>query len=142
MHLVHSQDNFGSIELSSLYKTLNEKEFFTELRQYFEAIFPDEKVLVFTCNGGDLFDICTYSNTLTLVENPKSFISRHVYYCRKPYYSNNSDRDPLYSSILIDRKDFSELCLPVCFEDEVIATIHFLRKVRYSDADVKLKETY
>jgi Nif-specific regulatory protein len=60
-----------------------------------------------------------------IIEKNKNFAS-YLINTKRPYYSNNVSRDPLFSSFEKNEGMASELGIPVLIQGTVVATIHFL----------------
>jgi len=117
-------------QLSSiLLSTLDETIFFSELAQYLMKHVACEKARVFVVledssvklvseNGRPIID----GKELMIGEGPAG----HVVRTKRPYFSNNVARDPLFAHEASEGIT-AELCMPITFEGVLIATVHLQR---------------
>lgn len=91
-----------------LLSTLDENLFFNELSKFFNTQILSDRVFATIVSEG--------------LEESDSIVS-YVYKTKRPYFSNNVLRDPLFKG---QRTGItSEICFPVAHEGIVIATLHF-----------------
>ncbi len=115
--------NLSSILLSSLDETV----FFPQLGKFLSKVLPADRILIYLVR--DNGSVCLLSKAgkyrkreviLEKGEGPAG----HVIRTRKPYFCNNTERDPLFSRAR-EEGVHAELAMPIAHEGIVIATIHF-----------------
>lgn len=114
---------------SVLFSTLDEGIFFNELSKFltkkigadksFTFILGDKNETLLTCRNGRIA-----AKRIALDSEPPV---RHVINTKRPYFSNNLSRDPLFSELKRDGIE-AELILPILFDGVLIATIHIQSK--------------
>lgn len=120
-----------------LLSTLDESLFFGELSRYLNRDIQADETLVYLIkddlsaqlisrNGEDVKELDILSKG--------QGVSGQVVRTKRPYFSNNVQRDPIFSALAAEGI-FSELCVPVALDGIVIATVHF----RYKSANKEFK---
>lgn len=117
---------------SFLFSTLDEKLFFDTLSEFLKKEINVDRVLAYYFQGKDIEG----KDTLKLISTvgkkgsaPKDLLINegaggYVLRTKRPYFSNNVKRDPIFSDDLKSGIS-SELCLPIEHDGIVIATLHF-----------------
>ena len=132
-----------------LLSTLEEKVFFRALGKEVKKLFNSDRVTIFRSMGDGVSVLVSdtekeeISSTPSFMEKGKG-ISGHVVRTSQAYYSNNSERDPLFYNAPESRGYKEELCAPIVIGGETIATIHVQNKTDenpFTDSDtIKVKE--
>lgn len=125
-----------------LLSTLDEKVFFNELTKFFSKQMKSDRVLV--------YKVLEDSSAQLISDNGKYVEDKiglkkgegatgYVIRTKKPYFSNNTKRDPLFSKEF-EKGVMAELCMPIAQEGVLIGTIHFQSMensdIKYSWDDV------
>ena len=112
---------------SFLFSTLDEKLFFDTLSEFLKKEINVDRVLAYYFQGKDTLKLI--STVGKKGSAPKDILKNegaggYVLRTKRPYFSNNVKRDPIFSD---DLKSgiWSELCLPIEHDGIVIATLHF-----------------
>ncbi|MBT7609326.1 MAG: sigma-54-dependent Fis family transcriptional regulator [Bacteriovoracaceae bacterium] len=124
--LVANNDEIKNLS-NSLFSSLEEKHFFPALGAYFHKMVGADNTKIFIVNQDQSASLISENGKISkkkviLVKGEGS--TGHVIRTRKPYFSNNTERDPLFS-IEASAGVRKELIAPIVYEGIVIATIHF-----------------
>lgn len=113
--------------LSSLLSTLDEGIFFAELGGFLHSLMNADKTTIYLVNEDQSAELISINNEalekrvhIAKGEGPVG----HIIRTRRPYFSNNAQRDPVFMHKLSEGVH-SELCIPVAHESIVIASVHF-----------------
>lgn len=115
-------------EISSiLLSSLDESVFFPQMGKLFHDILDVDKTVV--CLVQENGSVKVISENGKLISNGASLEkgvgpAGHVIRTRRPYFSNNTERDPLFAGAK-EEGIRAEMAIPVSHEGIVIATIHF-----------------
>ena len=116
---------------ADLLSSLDEEFFFGRLARVVKGHFSCDRVIVFKSmeDGSPVFVSDTESPGATpyILEKGKG-VSGHVIRTSRPYYSNNSSRDPVFNGVKESKGFATELCVPVVVSGQVMATIHLQNK--------------
>lgn len=115
-------------ELSSiLLTTLDESIFFNELGRFMADVVECDHIIVYkvledhsaimVSRDGEIIDL---EKQQIKGKGPAG----HVIRTKRPYFSNQTDRDPVFADVLVDGIK-AELAVPVAVDGIVIGTIHF-----------------
>ena len=122
--------NYFSLENleSFLFSTLDEKVFFEKLSSFLiHEIKVDRFLSYYLQDGGETLKLISTSGKKGRAPKP-TLINQGAGACvvrtKKPYFSNNVSRDPVFCSELKEGLA-SELCVPVLHDGIVMATLHF-----------------
>ena len=112
---------------SFLFSTLDEKLFFDTLSEFLKKEINVDRVLAYYFQGKDTLKLI--STVGKKGSAPKDILKNegaggYVLRTKRPYFSNNVKRDPIFSDDLKSGIS-SELCLPIEHDGIVIATLHF-----------------
>lgn len=112
--------------LSNLLTTLDEKKFFSILSNHIKENVSSHSTLIhLLLEDGQALLVA--KNGEIVEEGRKcekgAGVAGQVVRTKKPYFSNNIDRDPIFANFR-DENVVAELCVPVVIEGHVIATIH------------------
>ncbi len=116
-------------ELSSnLLTTLDETLFFSQLGDYFSSIFPIDQVAAYLVREKSVVLLPQHkggqSKEISL-EKTEGWPVGHVVRTRRPYFCNDTARDPLMAGQAQAKKGISsELSAPIIHNEKVVATIH------------------
>lgn len=113
--------------MSILLSTLDEKLFFCELGKSLHSLMNVDKTKIFLVNeDSSVRMVCLNGKTSKSSEmlEKGQGPAGHVIRTRKPYFSNNVSRDPLFHKEAAEGI-MAELTIPVSVEGIVIATLHF-----------------
>ncbi|MEI8346270.1 MAG: sigma 54-interacting transcriptional regulator [Pseudomonadota bacterium] len=126
---------------SILLSTLDESIFFIELSNFLAQIIGADKVMVFKATHEETSArlLLDSNKKVSKEEQNKEYgLINQAVRTKKPYFSNCVDRDPLFEGLRQDHAK-SALCLPVCYENSVIAALLFLstnEKKKFSLEDI------
>ena len=116
--------HFESILLS----TLDEKLFFGNLARAFKESFPCDRAIIFKGmdDGTPVFvsDSECPGAAPYILDKERGGIAGHVIRSSRPYYSNNTQRDPLFHGAQESQGFRAELCVPIIIAGQTLATIH------------------
>ncbi|MEC7182769.1 MAG: sigma 54-interacting transcriptional regulator [Bdellovibrionota bacterium] len=122
--------NYFSLENleSFLFSTLDEKVFFEKLSSFLiQEIKVDRVLSYYLQDGGETLKLIAAAGKKGREPKP-TLVNQGAGACvirtKKPYFSNNVSRDPVFCSELKEGLA-SELCVPVLHEGVVMATLHF-----------------
>ena len=122
--------NYFSLENleSFLFSTLDEKVFFEKLSSFLiQEIKVDRVLSYYLQDGGETLKLIAASGKKGRAPKP-TLVNQGAGACvirtKKPYFSNNVSRDPIFCNELKEGLA-SELCVPVLHEGVVMATLHF-----------------
>ena len=122
--------NYFSLENleSFLFSTLDEKVFFEKLSSFLiQEIKVDRILSYYLQDGGETLKLISNSGKKGRAPKP-TLINQGAGACvirtKKPYFSNNVSRDPIFCKELKEGLA-SELCVPVLHDGVVMATLHF-----------------
>ncbi len=119
--------NLTSIERISsiLLATLNEGVFFAQLSSHLATVVNAESVRVFrTQEDGAPKLVASNFQAVSEESEEDSRFAAYVQKNKRPYFSNNVERDPVLASEAA-RGVKSLLCIPVAHDGVIMATIHF-----------------
>ncbi len=126
-----------------LLETLDEHFFFNEMSRFFLSAMNADRVKIFSIRDDQSAKLVSVNGEtsrerihLGAGEGASGYVTR----TKRPYFSNNVARDPLFSTEQ-GSNVVAELCLPILHEGMVMATIHFQMlsdKKQYSLADITL----
>jgi Nif-specific regulatory protein len=123
-----AKSSTGIQDLSStLLSTLDEAIFFSELGNYLSNQLVSDQLLIYKVHEDASVELVSKNGQ---VINGAPLMTKgmgacgHVSRTKKPYFSNNTMRDPIFMK---EAKEgvLAELCIPVTIEGVVLATIHF-----------------
>ena len=112
---------------NNLFSSLEEKHFFPTLGSYFHKMIGADHTKLFIVNQDQSASLISENGK---VSKKKVNLGKgegstgHVIRTKKSYFSNNTERDPLFS-IEASTGVKKELITPIIYEGIVIATIHF-----------------
>ena len=122
--------NYFSLEHleSFLFSTLDEKVFFKKLSSFLiQEIKVDRVLSYYLQDGGETLKLIATSGKKGRAPKP-TLVNQGAGACvirtKKPYFSNNVSRDPIFCKELKEGLT-SELCVPVLHQGVVMATLHF-----------------
>jgi Nif-specific regulatory protein len=110
-----------------LLATLDEGVFFSELCRHLQNELKSERALVYLVKEDGCAQLISIDGKL---HSERSVLEKgegaagHVLRTKRPYFSNNVSRDPIFAKEALEGVR-AELCLPISHEGVVIATIHF-----------------
>ena len=116
---------------ATLLSNLDEQLFFKNLGHIVKENFSCDRVIIFKSmdDGASVFIADTSaSDTSPYIQEKGRGVSGHVIRTFRPYYSNDSTRDPLFAGVKESEGYLSELCIPVVVAGQVMATIHLQNK--------------
>jgi DNA-binding NtrC family response regulator len=124
--LVTNNDEIQNLS-NRLFSSLEEKHFFPTLCAHFHKIVGADNTKIFIVNQDQSASLISENGKISkkkvsLVRGEGS--TGHVIRTKKPYFSNNTERDPLFS-VEASSGVRKELIAPIVYEGIVIATIHF-----------------
>ncbi|MFZ9001093.1 MAG: sigma-54-dependent Fis family transcriptional regulator [Bacteriovoracaceae bacterium] len=114
---------------AKLFTTLEESEFFGELAQFIGKSIACDKYSVYVVNeNSDIRQIIldNKKSTKNISLNKSDSYLQHVVKTKRPYFSNNISRDPLFHGLNL--KVDSLLILPIIFEGVIISIMTFSGK--------------
>lgn len=124
--------------MSNLLSTLNESVFFSLLTNHISDMTNAEEILINLIHeDGSVRLVAKNGQALENNERePKAVgVCGHVFKSKRAYFSNNTSRDPIFSSSN-DKDILAELCVPVIVDNSVIGTIH----LRTRNEEVKFQK--
>ena len=136
-HAVNSREDIQKFE-TILLSNLDEKAFFGNLGHALKANFNCDRAIVFKSmdDGTPIFISDSECPNITsyVLEKGKG-VAGHVIRNSRPYYSNNTERDPIFQGVKESEGYGAELCVPIIVEGQTIATVHLQNKEADSDFD-------
>ena len=113
--------------VTALLSNLDEKLFFRNLAKGVKENFPCDRVVIFKSmdDGASVFISDSESDDAPpyILEKGRG-VSGYVIRTARPYYSNNSPRDPVFYGVKESEGYKAELCIPVIVAGQTMATIH------------------
>ena len=111
---------------AKLFATLDECEFFGTLAKYLSSSLDTNHTNVFIFDeNSNLKQIMSQNKRVSKKVNPGKEISHllHVVKTKRPYFSNNISRDPLFHGVSLNEEAI--LILPIVFEGVIISLMTF-----------------
>lgn len=116
--------------LTTLYSTLDEAIFFGEIGRFFQKIYPQEEIQIYRAHDNSSAELMSQAGHAVhgQVFGPGKSLAGYVIKTKRAYYSNNIQRDPLFSSFENNQGVIAELSVPFMVDSVVIGTLHLRAK--------------
>jgi len=142
----HQDQDVASMNL--LLSNLEEHVFFARLSVILKQVFPLDQNEIYQMRADQSAKLVALDGEFRddLSFGKGESICSYVSKIKRPYFSNNTKRDPLFSQMIAKRANLglsfeSELVYPILVGNTVLACIHLKSNNQYSDADVsRLKD--
>jgi Nif-specific regulatory protein len=113
----------------NLLSTLDESVFFSNISRFFESyVTKSDRIQIYQILHDQRSRLIIDSGRIVhdgIIYKKGEFAPGHLVQTKRPYFSNNISRDPVFSTFKTDQSINSELCVPIMHEGVILATVHF-----------------